>query len=339
MGRGRRDPDARPLEHVTGGMSGGLRPLRFGVNAAGSSRDSWTARARRVEDLGYDVFYIGDHLGSDSATNDFGALALAPISAITAAAVATTRLRVGAGVFNNDLRHPCVLGKEMTSVDVISGGRLEFGLGAGWREPEYQQCGIPFDPACTRIDRMVEALDIIERLWSGEVFSYKGRHYAITEFCEGLRPLQTPHPPIIIGARERRMLTLAGQRADIVNVAVRRHPGAGFDAADASFDGFARKRDAIVKGAGDRFEQLELSTTFMAVHVGGSGRETAARINADFAANWEAVVAGPHIAAGSADEITERILRWRSELQLSCFIVTESEIEAFAPIVAALAGK
>jgi probable F420-dependent oxidoreductase len=187
------------------------RPFRFTVQASSppdGTAASWTALARRCEDLGYDVLTVADHFDDQ----------LAPMPAVMAAAAATTTLRVGTMVLSNDYRHPVVLAKEAATIDVLSGGRLELGLGAGWMRTDYEQAGIPFAAATERIDRLAEAVAIVKQLLHGDTCDVDGAHYSV----HGLRgtppPIQRPHPPILIGGGGRRLLTLAAREADIVGL-------------------------------------------------------------------------------------------------------------------------
>src|SRR3954451_2387579 len=155
------------------------RPFRFAVFAYNEdSRQEWEEKARRVEALGYAILVMPDHFLNP----------LTPVPALAAVAAATTTLRIGTIVFANDYRHPVVLAKEAATLDLLSDGRFEFGLGAGWLQKEYDQAGIRFDPAGVRIERMVESLGIIKRLWGEEPVTHHGTHYAI----EGLNGLPKP---------------------------------------------------------------------------------------------------------------------------------------------------
>ena len=163
------------------------RPFRFGVTAPSPEPGTdWAERARRVEQLGYATLVVPDHFRDH----------LAPVPALIAAALATTRLRVGSLVFSNDFRHPAVLAKEAATIDVLSGGRFELGLGAGWLRAEYDQAGIPFDAPATRVERLEEAVTIIKGLLAGQRVTFAGRHYTVTDLEGRPTPVQRPHPPI-----------------------------------------------------------------------------------------------------------------------------------------------
>src|SRR3954469_20791025 len=177
------------------------RPFRFGVQLRGSGADAagWVATARKLEDLGYATATMPDHFTDQ----------LAPVPALSVAAATTTSLRVGALVFDNDHRHPVVLAKELATLDVLSGGRVEIGLGAGWMESDYRATGMPFDRAGVRIGRFEEAIAVIKGALADGPFSFAGEHYTITDYDGRPTPVQRPHPPLLIGGEAPRVLTIA----------------------------------------------------------------------------------------------------------------------------------
>src|SRR6266571_8677309 len=185
------------------------RPFRFGVVAESApSREQWVDKARKVEQFGYATFLVADHF-----VNEFP-----PITALMAAADATNKLRVGSFVFDNDFRHPALLAKEAATLDLLSGGRFELGIGAGWHRPEYEQIGLPFESAGIRISRLEEALSIIKQFFTKETVTFAGNHYTVTNLQALPKPLQRPHPPIFMGGGGKRLLSLAGREADIIGL-------------------------------------------------------------------------------------------------------------------------
>src|SRR5579864_9181610 len=183
------------------------RPFRFGVLCEEmGTREAWLAKVWRVEELGYATLLLRDHFMPGPFGDQF-----APLSALMAAAMVSNTLRIGTMVFDNDYRHPVVLGKEVATLDVLSSGRFEFGLGAGWMGSEYEQAGMTFDSPGTRVERFEEALRIFKGLFADEPLTFAGKHYAIRGIDGFPKPLQRPHPPILIGAGGRRMLSLAGR--------------------------------------------------------------------------------------------------------------------------------
>src|SRR5882762_7452848 len=187
-----------------------MRPFRFAANVErGRSAEHWREVGRRAEALGYDTLFMPDHITDQ----------LAPIAALTAIADATTTLRVGSFVFDNDYRNPVMLAKEATTLDLLSGGRLEFGIGAGWNTSDYRQLGIPYDTPKVRVDRMEEAVALIKRLWTEEKVTHEGPYYRVRDATVLPRPTQQPHPPVMIGGGGPRMLRIAARDAQIVALA------------------------------------------------------------------------------------------------------------------------
>ena len=307
------------------------RPFRFGVQEhAASTGNAWKDRARLVESLGYQVLYLPDHFGEQ----------VAPIAALMSAADATTTLRVGSLVFDNDYRHPVVLAKEVATMDLLSDGRFDFGLGAGWLAQDYEQAGMPYDSPGVRIERMEEGLKIIKGLLAGGSVSFTGKHYRVTDLEGYPLPVQKPHPPILIGGGGRRMLTLAAREADIVNVnfdlregrVSRRVARSGF--AEATVEKLGWIKDA----AGDRFEDIELGAwTFMA-NVTEGREDVAAAIATGFGAEPRDVLEMPHFLIGTVDELVDDLKARRERYGFSFVVVPGEAAEAFAPVVERLSG-
>ena len=308
------------------------RPFRFGVQEhRAPSAQAWKEKARRVEGLGYAALYLPDHF-----TDQLG-----PVSALMAAADATTRLRIGSLVFDNDYRHPVVLAKEAATLDLLSDGRLDLGLGAGWMASDYEQAGIPFDSAGTRISRLEEALKIIKGLFNGEPFTFAGEHYQVAGIEGSPRPVQKPHPPILLGGGGRRMLSLAAREADIVNV--------NFDLREGAVNrnlvrtGLAEATDAklrwIKEAAGDRLESIELSVNIFLANITDDRESVATVMAAGVGAEPKDILAMPHFLIGTVDQVIEDLERRRERYGISYVIVPGEADEAFAPVVARLAGQ
>ena len=312
-------------------MKHAARPFRFGVqDHSAPSGKAWRDRARRVESLGYQVLYLPDHFGEQ----------LGPIAALMSAADATTRLRVGSLVFDNDYRHPVVLAKEVATMDLLSDGRFDFGLGAGWLTQDYEQAGMPYDSPGVRIERMEEGLKIIKGLLAGGSFSFTGKHYRITEVEGYPLPVQKPHPPILIGGGGRRMLTLAAREADIVNVNFNLREGrVSRRVARSGFAESTVEKLGWIKGAaGDRFEDIELGAwTFMA-NVTEGREEVAAAIATGFGAEARDVLDMPHFLIGTVDELVDDLRARRERYGFSFVVVPGDAAEAFAPVVERLSG-
>jgi probable F420-dependent oxidoreductase len=307
-----------------------VHPFRFAVQqASAKSGERWIALARRAESLGYDVLVMPDHLGRQ----------LSPFAALSAAAAATTRLRVGAFVFANDYRHPLILAREAASLDLLSNGRLEIGLGAGWKTSDYRQLGMEYNPASKRIDRLAEATPLIKRLLAGETVTHRGEHYQLDRASVGVEPVQKPRPPLAIGAGGPRMLELAAREADIVGLVP------GFDAhgrihlRQATESATARKIALIRDAAGDRFERLEINMWLGDAGLVGSGNSLVGSVAA--AARWAptAIYGSPYLLYGTLDSVRERLLRRRDKFGISYYTIPGHAMESMAPLVEALAGK
>jgi probable F420-dependent oxidoreductase len=307
------------------------RPFRFGVQvAAPYDAKGWVELARRVEDLGYSTLTIPDHFTQQ----------LAPVPALMAAADATTRLRIGALVFDNDYKHPVVLAKELATMDVLSDGRVEIGLGAGWMASDYESSGIAYDPPGVRIDRFEEGIAVIKGALADGPFSFTGKHYTVSNYDGEPLPVQRPHPPLLIGGGGRRVLSIAAREADIVGINGTLTAGAiGPEALATMTHETVADRIGVVRAeAGDRLGDIELNIRAFFVSV----TEDAATVVDNMAA-WvkvepSLIAASPFALIGTVNEITETLLRRREELGFSYVIVGPGEVDSFAPVVAALAG-
>ncbi|HYA67460.1 MAG TPA: TIGR03621 family F420-dependent LLM class oxidoreductase [Acidimicrobiales bacterium] len=310
------------------------RAFRFAAQLskapAGSAR-SWAEQARKAEDLGYSTLLMPDHFGDQ----------LAPIAALMAAAAATTELRVGALVFDNDYRHPLVLAKEAATLDLLSDGRLELGLGAGWMRSDYEQSGIAYDAPAERVDRFEEGLTVITGLLEAEgPFHFAGRYYTISEHTPWPRPVQRPRPPIIIGGGGRRMLTLAGRHADIVSINVDLRSGVAdvASAKNASPDQTLRKVLWVQEAAGERFEDIELNTLIGFAMITDDAMGIAKAMAPNFGMEPEEALHVPLALVGTLDQMTEE-LRWRRDHYGISYYSIEADIwDALGPVVARLAG-
>ena len=307
------------------------RAFRFAVQAhRASSAKAWKDQARQAESLGYTAIYLPDHF-----TDQLG-----PIAALMAAADATTTLRVGSLVFDNDYRHPVVLAKEAATLDLLSDGRFDLGLGAGWLASDYEQAGMPYDGPGTRISRLEEALQIIKKLFAGGTFSFAGEHYQIKDIEGSPLPLTKPHPPILLGGGGRRMLRLAAREADIVNVNFDLREGrvnrelVRTGLAEATAEKLAWIKDA----AGDRLDHIELSITIFLANITDDRESVASVMAAGFGSEPKDVLAMPHFLIGTVDELVEELQRRRDHYGISFVIVPGDVAELFAPIVARLAG-
>ena len=294
-------------------------PFRFGVVAATArSGDEWIATARRAESLGYATLVVPDNLQ----------YTLAPLPALTMAAAATRSLRVGTYVLANDLRHPVLLAKDVATLDLLSGGRFELGVGAGRPDAsaENRMLGLPFDRGAVRVARLAESLGILKALLAGERLSTSGTYYSVTDAQVSPPPVQQPRLPILVAGSGRQLLSLAGRVADIVAI------GLPPDASEA----IAAERVSWIRAAaGERFAQIELSINLMAV-AGQVPRWIAAqlRLTAEDLAERGSVAA----LNGTTDQMCEQLIQRRAKLGLSYILVSDEFTELFAPVVERLAG-
>lgn len=320
---------------------GEVRPFRFSVQAfEAQSGPEWTELARRAEDLGYSTLFTTDHYfgpGDISAASGHRPVDVAPLTAMTAAALATTRLRVGCRVFCVDYHHPVVLAKELATLDMLSGGRVEAGLGAGWVTAEYEGLGIPMDRPGVRIERLAEAVEVLRAHWAGEPLALA----RASGFAGRPRPVQRPHPPVFIGGGAPRVLRLAGRLADIVSINFNNAAGrlgAG-SLASSTREATAEKIGWIREGAGGRFGDIELEIAAYFIAISDDPREAVAGMARRFGVPAEVLAEHPHALFGSVSEICDKLMQRRRELGVSYINVAQRSMEAFAPVVERLAGR
>lgn len=306
-----------------------MHPFRFGVLAS-NARDAaaWAALARRAEELGYGTLLVPDHLGSQ----------LSPIAAMASAAAVTTTLRVGGFVFANDFRHPLVLAREAATLDLLSNGRLELGLGAGWRTADYRQLGIPYDAPGRRIDRLVEATDLIKRLLSGETVTHAGKHYRLGAAQVRPRPIQQPHPPILMGGGGPRILKLAARQADIVGFIPQFSSRGRPILTDVTESALERKVAIVREAAGDRFERLELNLLVADAGMVG-GRDVRRSLLATAKAGTAGLVGSPYLLYGTLAALRDLLERRRERTGISYYAIRQGAMEEMVPLVAALVGR
>jgi len=310
-----------------------VRHFRFGVNMwSARTRSEWADKARKAEDLGYAVLTVPDHLA------EF----LAPIPAVMSAALATTTLRVGTNVLNNDLRHPVLVAREAATVDLLTDGRFQLGLGAGHMRSEYDGTGMRFDAGGARVERLGEAVTIIKTLLEGQAVTFTGRHYRVTGHSIHPLPIQRPHPPILIGGNGRQLLTLAARQADIVGLSgiTFRRGGVEPDVTGWRTADVDERVKLVREAAGDRLHRLELSALVQRVIVTDDRRRQAEEL----ATRWTQlrpadILESPYVLVGTVDQQVEDLLARRARWGISYYVVFEPYMEVFAPVVARLAGR
>jgi probable F420-dependent oxidoreductase len=323
----------------------GTRPFRFSVQAfeAGSGRQ-WTDLARRAEDLGYSTLFTTDHYFGPGAISDASGhrpVDVAPLTAMMAAAAATTSLRVGCRVFCVDYHNPVVLAKELATMDMLSEGRVEVGLGAGWVAAEYDGLGIPMDRPGVRIERLAETVEVLKSHWSGEPLEVQRKFVRASGFAGRPLPVQQPHPPIFIGGGAPRVLRLAGRLADIVSINFNNAAGKlGADSvASSTREATVEKIGWIREGAGDRFDDIELEIAAYFIAISEDPAAAVAAMARRFDVPPGVLAEHPHALIGSVPEICEKLEQRRSELGVSYINVAQRSMEAVAPVVARLAGR
>ncbi len=305
--------------------------FRFGVQTSrAASGDAWREKARKIEDLGYATLFVPDHF-DDQFT---------PTPALMAAADATTTLRVGGMVFDNDYRHPLIFAKEAATIDVLSGGRYELGIGAGWMKTDYDAAGMTYDRPGIRIERLRESLTIIKGLFGEGPFSFSGKHYTIHEHNGLPKPVQQPRPPILVGGGGKRVLSLAAREADIVGVNFNLAPGRVnkevMNTGDATST--AEKIGWIREAAGSRIDEIELNVTVFVAIVTDDQASMVERIAPGFGMSPAEVLASPHALIGSIDQIADALRERRDRFGFSYIVFSGDGFEALAPVVKQLAG-
>src|SRR5215213_1904943 len=309
-----------------------MKPFRFGVNLrGGDSKAAWVEKARKLEALGYSTLLVPDHLAE----------IVSPLAPLVAAADATTSLRVGTCVLNNDFRHPVLLAREAATIDLLTEGRLELGLGAGHMQSEYEQAGLPFDPAPVRFERLGESVRILTSLLAGQTTSFEGRFYQVKQHTIFPLPVQKPRPPLMIGGNGKKLLALAAREADIVGLTGLAFPK-GATEVDVSGCAPARvdERVAWVRGqAGGRFDQIELNALVQRVIVTDDRQQAAEELTARWTTlTTEEILQTPYLLIGTVEQMVEALQERRERWGFSYIVVHEWSLDALAPVVARLAN-
>jgi probable F420-dependent oxidoreductase len=305
--------------------------FRFALQASqAASPAAWKELAQKAEGMGYSTLYVPDHLDDQWA----------PMIALTVGAEATTTLRVGTLVLDNDFRHPVVVAKEAATLDLVSGGRFEFGMGAGWMRTDYDQSGIPMEPAAVRIERLAESLEIMRSLWSTGRATFAGTHYQVKDAIGSPNPATPGGPPLVIGGGSRRILTLAGRYADVVSIVPSLAAGAfGAEmAAESVVEKYRDRVDWAREAAGDRADALEFQCWTAAVQVVPNRDEVIAQLAPVFGLTPDQLAAAPIALIGTVHEIAETLRQRRESLGFSYIVVHEAEMVALGPVIAELAG-
>jgi probable F420-dependent oxidoreductase len=312
------------------------RPFRFAthINSVGS-RAELIARAREAEARGFSTITVPDHFRPDE---------LAPLVAMAVMAEATSSIHVGSNVFGNDYRHPVVLAKELATLDLLSEGRLQVGMGAGWLRSDYDLWGIPIDPPGTRVSRLAESLHVLKGLWTGEPCSFQGEHYTVAAPAGVARAWQQPHPTLLVGAGGRRMLELAAREADIIGITFNQRAGEYdakkimSDAGNADEGIHDRRIEWIRAAAGDRFDSIELAV-FALITVTYQRDAALAAAAAAQGVSPEWLADAPQFSFGTVDQIADDLERKRDRYGISYVMTPGDSFDAMTPLVERLAGR
>ncbi len=308
-----------------------MHPFRFGIQCRGPADPAgWRALATKVEDLGWSTLTVADHFDE----------AVAPIPALMAAADATTTLRVGTMVLANDYRHPVVVAKEAATLDLLTGGRFELGLGAGWMTADYEAAGIPLDAAAVRVDRLEEAVQVLKGLWAGSPFTFAGERYRIEGLDALPRPSTPGGPPIVIGGGGPRVLRLAGREAAVVGVNVNLRAGVIGERtfSDGTAAATDRKVGWVREGAGDRIDDIELQVRVHLAMVTDDRDAVVDELAPAFGLTAEEAGATPHALVGSVEHICDQLIERRERWGISYLGLSADQLDAFAPVIAKVAG-
>jgi probable F420-dependent oxidoreductase len=310
------------------------RPFRFGVITAkcGSGREL-TEQARKAEALGYSTFFVPDHFVDHD---------LAPTVALAHIAAVTDTLRVGPLVLGNDYKHPVVLAREMATLDLLSDGRLELGIGAGWMTVDYEKAGIPLDRPGVRIARLAESIAVLKGLFAPGPFTFAGEHYQVTELDGMPKPVQGANLPFLVGGGGKKILGLAAREAKIVgiNANLRTGEGESRETAQSLLPGATDQKLAWLReAAGAGFADLEVQSLLGFVHVTDDPSGIVRAMAGSFGVSEADAVLAPATLVGSVESIIELLEERRERWQMSYVVVPVESTEALAPVVARLAGK
>jgi probable F420-dependent oxidoreductase len=315
------------------------KPFRFGVqSSAAASASAWKELARKTEAFGYSTLSAPDHY-VDSGSN--GGQVLAALPALAAAAAVTDTLRVGGRVLCIDYHHPVVLAKSAATLDLLSDGRFELGLGAGWVTSEYEAMGLAMSPVGDRVTRLADTVAFMKEFFAGEALDVDNAAVSAHNFKGQPAPVQAGGPPIMIGGGAKRVLTLAGRLADIVSFNFNNQAGAVTPASiQSATDAVMGERLSWVRaGAGDRFDALELEVGAYFTVVTDDPAGPAENMGKMFGISADEMIAHPNALIGSVDTICDRLVERRERYGINYVTVGDRNVDAFAPVVARLAGK
>jgi probable F420-dependent oxidoreductase len=315
---------------VTVGDAKVFRPFRFGVSVRGAdTRSKWVGLAKDAEAMGFSTLSMPNHLVVPP-----GVTRLAPGPALVLAAEATKSLRIGSFVFDNDFWHPATLAQEIATIDLLCEGRFEFGIGAGFMQEEYQKAGIPLNAGRARVVRMAEALTVIKALLAGGPVSFAGTYYRVDNLEATCKPVQRPHPPILVGGSRPRLLSIAAEHADIISVMARNKvDGSGIEDGEAARAAFDAKIATIREAAGKRFGRIELNTLIQEVVVTNNRGVVLERIGREWQVSPSDMRDSPRVLVGTVQQIRDQLHVLREALGISYITVFEKDMKAIATVM------
>ena len=321
------------------------RKFRFAAAGEGNAEEGGARKfvklAQEAEEYGFDTFLIPDQLGNQ----------VGPIAALGALTQATEKIRLGTAMLANGFRHPAVLAKDAATLDVLSRGRLELGLGAGLAKDEFDKGGITYDAPGVRLEKLDETLTVLDVLLRGQECNFEGKHFSIKGLKGSPRPRQGPRPPIAVGAGGPKMLALAAKHADIISVAAPTDSEGKVLLSGVTMDKTIERVNLIREAAGDRFDDIELSWTITMIVITDDRDQVAEmalnalakgfppNISADVTLTKDDILGSPYIAIGSFEEIADQIRKVRAETSMSYVGVFPTQMDAFAPIIPLLRGE
>ena len=321
-----------PKAPTTLWSGGDVSELRFGIQLRETaSRSEWQDKGRLAEAMGFNTAVVPDHLAINEAGGSLGCL-----PALQSIADATEELRVGTLVLCNDFRHPLVLAQDAATLDVLSGGRLELGIGAGWMGDDYRVMGITLDAPGVRVERLAEAIDILKLAFAGEEFSYKGKNYTVDKHTGFPSPVQRPHPPILVGGGGPRILKLAATKADIVNIFIPTAADGSGPILSGAAPGRFQERVNLVTETG-RNRNLELSVLIQYLEVTNNRMKVAAEHAEWLGITSEEMLDVPLELIGTPQQIANDMRERHERYGLSYLIFFEKDMKSAADIIEKLA--
>lgn len=329
---------AAPVGELTA-LGTPLRPFRFAAAGEGNKQEGGARKfvqtAQEAEEMGYDTFVVPDHLGDQ----------IGPIAALGALTQATSKIRLGTSVLANGFRHPVVLAKDLATIDVLSKGRLEVGVGAGWKEDEFTNAGLPYERPGIRLEKLDESLTILDTLLRGQECNFEGKHYQVRGIKGTPRPRQGPRPPLCTGGGGPKMLALAAKHADIVSVVPQTTKNGKGLLSGITLEKTIEKVNIVKEAAGDRFADIELNWAITAIVITDDREKTAEMalraierglhpdLEVDVELSVEDILNSPYVAIGTFEEIAEQIKRVRELTSMSYVGIFPTQIDAFAPVI------